>query len=590
MTSNEPTRLTDLLRRDVILEAPVFQRKFSWSDKQLTDFWEDFDAVLEPGADDATLFMGAIILRHEAASTANSAERWLIIDGQQRLTTLSLAILAICLEALESKDGARDSDTDTFVSDQIKRYLLPLSSGNLKNLDTKVMVTTPDLDDYRRTLALANIPEVRPLKSGRRSEGSRVARALLFHRDQVRQRILAGAPLPEYEKLMTQLVEKVELVEIHLSDRHDPNEVFNRLNTKGQDLTLGDLVRNEAFSRFSSNRDAANRAYQSYWRPFEEKFSTDKSRESYYWPFTLARMPTATKGKAFAMLRARWEDNTSDNDLAMKNIVDDLGSLVDEFKLVHEAVGLKKLNSSVRNAALRLHRMSLPTVTYCFVLLVLESAQNGELSPAEASESLAITESFLVRRALIGLEPTGLHAVFKRMWGATKGKPDKVRKELDRATIYFPSDQEVQSKLPNVNMYKRRLCRFIVGEYEREIMKGDPLSEEQLTNFTIDHVAPQSFTAQWAKKYHLPADEVDRLLNSWGNLVPLSDVANSSKGASTWQDASKKLRLETIYSSTKRLMDMQKDWTPSDIEERTRELTDFATRRWPDPAARSAKK
>src|SRR5687768_7020680 len=108
VTSNEPTRLTDLLRRDVILEAPVFQRKFSWQDKQLTDFWEDFDAVLEPNVE-ATLFMGAIILRHEAASTANSAERWLIIDGQQRLTTLSLAILAICLEARASNDGSRDT-------------------------------------------------------------------------------------------------------------------------------------------------------------------------------------------------------------------------------------------------------------------------------------------------------------------------------------------------------------------------------------------------------------------------------------------------------------------------------------------------
>jgi hypothetical protein len=228
--------------------------------------------------------------------------------------------------------------------------------------------------------------------------------------------------------------------------------------------------------------------------------------------------------------------------------------------------------------------MNLPTVAYCFVLLVLEGARSGALDQEAAAHTLRITESFLVRRALIGLEPTGLHAAFKRLWGVTGGDPAQVRKELDRATIYFPTDPEVRTKVPLVNMYKRRLAKYIIGEYEREIMSGDLLSEEQLSSFSIDHLAPQSFKHRWMLEYHLKEEETERLLNSWGNLVPLSTPANSSKGAANWDDARAKLRLETIYSSTKRVLDEHIEWTPDAIEERTRVLTGWALERWPDPA------
>lgn len=581
--SNEPTTLNTLLKRDIILEAPVFQRRFSWLDKQLGDFWEDLDAVR--GHDEDTLFMGAIILRHEASSTSNTSERWLIIDGQQRLTALSLAIIAICLEAL-GRDNGHDDDTLEFVQNQVRHYLLPQSSGNLKNLETKVMVTTPDLDDYRSALSLIGTDEVRPY-GGRVAESAKIHKALDFHREQVRLRIPANAILKDYSDLLDELVLKVELIEIHLADRHDPNQVFNRLNTKGLDLTLGDLVRNEAFSRFSADREAANRAFRSYWKRFEERFLSEKSREDYYWPFTLARAPSATKGRAFALLRERWEKlgdskDKDDADAAMRLIVEDLGQFVDQFNLIHEGLQYEGLPAPLSRAALALHRMRLPTVTYCFLLQVLEAATTKKLDATEAERTLRTVESFLVRRALIGLEPTGLHAVFKRLWKETGGHPVAVRKGLVSSTIYFPSDPEVREKLPRVNLYKRRLRNFILGEYERSIMSGDPLSEDQLTTFTVDHAAPQSFAALWARRHRLSKEEIGELLNSWGNLVPLSAEANSSKGAADWGQARALLAQETIYSTTKRLLAQYDRWGPEEVKARTRLLTDWALSRWPD--------
>lgn len=581
--NNEPTTLNDLLNRNVLLEAPVFQRRFSWQEKQLGDFWEDFDAVR--GDDEDTLFMGAIILRHEAASTSSTAERWLIIDGQQRLTALSLAIIAICLEA-QASAGENSTEVEEFVKDQVQHFLLPSSSGNRKLLETKVMVTTPDLDDYRSALALLGIDEVLPF-GGKVVETAKIHKALDFHRDQVRQRMPLNAELKDYKALLDELVTKVELVEIHLAERHDPNQVFNRLNTKGQDLSLGDLVRNEAFSRFSGDREAANLAFRSYWKQFEDRFQSDKSREDYYWPFTLAREPSATKGRAFALLRERWEKlgdvkGADDAAAAMRLIVEDLGQFVDQFNLLHDAQQYEGIPEPLSQAALSLHRMRLPTVTYCFLLQVLEAATSKKLNYVEAVKTLQVVESFLVRRALIGLEPTGLHSVFKRLWKETAGHPAAVRHGLVSSTMYFPGDDEVRQKLPKVNMYKRRLRNFILGEYERSIMAGDPLSEAQLTTFTVDHVAPQAFVAQWVRKYRLSRDEVDELVNSWGNLVPLSAEANSSKGASDWNQAKTLLSQETIYSTTKRLLVQYDRWGPEEVRDRTKELTEWAIARWPD--------
>lgn len=584
--NNEPTTLNDLLNRNVLLEAPVFQRRFSWQEKQLGDFWEDFDAVR--GDDEDTLFMGAIILRHEAASTSSFAERWLIIDGQQRLTALSLAVMAICLEAQAAKNG-HEAEVEEFVKDQVRHYLLPSSSGNLKLLETKVMVTTPDLDDYRSALALIGTDEVLPF-GGRVSESAKIHKALDFHREQIRLRIPADSGLEHHKALLDELVTKVELVEIHLADRHDPNQVFNRLNTKGQDLSLGDLVRNEAFSRFSADREAANRAFRSYWKQFEERFLSDKSREDYYWPFTLAREPSATKGRAFTLLRERWEKlgdakGADDADAAMRLIVEDLGQFVDQFNLLHEGRQYEGIPAALSRAAISLHRMRLPTVTYCFLLQVLEAATSKKLDPSEATKTLRTVEAFLVRRALIGLEPTGLHSVFKRLWRETGGHPKAVRQGLVSSTIYFPSDHEVRDKLPKVNMYKRRLRNFILGEYERFIMSGDPLSEEQLTAFTVDHAAPQSFAPSWARKYRLSRDDINELLNSWGNLVPLSAEANSSKGASDWSQAKALLAQETIYTTTKRLLAEHDRWGPDEVRARTKALTEWAITRWPDDSS-----
>lgn len=380
---------------------------------------------------------------------------------------------------------------------------------------------------------------------------------------------------------------KVELVEIHLAERHDPNEVFNRLNTKGTPLTLGDLIRNEAFGRFSSNRSAASHAFHAYWSPFEAQFPSEASREEYYWPFTLAVAPNATRGQAFVLLRERWsalgnESNSVDADAAIRLIVEDLTQFVGSFCLLKDGVGIAGLHPELARAALCLYRMPPPSVALSFLMQVIAGVMDGRVSVENGIETLRLVESFLVRRALVGLEPTGLHAVFKRLWNATQGNPVEVRRNLETATITFPNDQEVRDKLPQVNMYKRKLCRYILAEYERSLSKGDPLSEQQLTKFTIDHVVPQSFASRWAKEYELPREEVDRLLQTWGNLVPLSTEGNSTKAASDWEEAQRRLGNETIYASTKRLLDEIVSWSPEELRKRTNALTEWAVRRWPD--------
>lgn len=589
---NAPTRLLAFLERDIILQAPHYQRKFKWGPKELTDFWDDVNEIMKP-EETSSLFLGAIILRLAQPSSASSAERWTIIDGQQRLTTLSLAILALCLEC--EVDAEMDShlsraDGETFVTDVVAAFLVPHKSENRAQLDTRVMVTTPDLSAYRLAISKSKLSDHAKRYRGAADGNPKIGFALDFHRRHWRTLLGPTPTRADYQKRLDRFVDKVELVEIQLSDRHDPNEVFNRLNTSGTKLTIGDLIRNEAFENLSSNASEASEAYREHWEPFERLFSSDASRESYYWPFTLAVDPTATQKQALVKLKERWkslyrsEDGHS-TDAAISLIVGELTRYVDAYKLITERTPMEGLNPPVQEAALQLVRMGVPSVTYSFLMLLLHASRENQVSDSDAVRTLNVVESFLARRALIGQEPTGLHAVFKGLWRSSCGDPGKVRAGLRTQTVDIVSDAELREKLPKVKLYKRKRASYFLGEYERSIRRGgDPLTEQQLTTgIHVDHLAPQSMMDSWKDRYQLTEDGVETLFHSWGNLAPLSKEANSSKNAADWPTAKRKLKYELIYKSTQEVLDTP-DWTPDTIRARTSMLTEWAISRWPYPS------
>ena len=139
--------------------------------------------------------------------------------------------------------------------------------------------------------------------------------------------------------------------------------------------------------------------------------------------------------------------------------------------------------------------MPAPTTLYPYTMRLLLGVLKGEVLESDAKGCLSVIESFLVRRAFLGLEPTGLHAIFKDLWGKAGGDQEEVIKNVQTKTIEFPDDDRFADRIKTSDLYHRKLCKYVLEEYERSFTAGDVL--KTFPPITADHLMPQSREGDW---------------------------------------------------------------------------------------------
>ena len=530
---------------------------------------------MEDGESEA-LFLGAIILKHEGPSdpSSGSLEEFLILDGQQRIATLFLTLLAVALEWQEH--GHQDEATavaETFL----------MSTRTTTRGKPRFLPTIPDTPEFVSLCRKLNVGWDLQNDSGARP--GRMSAALERASTEVSARCESedgfdGESLRELERT---IVDKVEIAAINIDERHQPNEVFDRLNRKGQVLTVGDLVKNEIFRRLAAEAGEAIRLYRDHWEPFERSFADRRQLDNYYYPFTLTIDDRATVSRAFRTLSNHWDSTIrDDNELATtaELIIEDLSQFVPEYNALAAGADYPA-TQEISICVERLVRMPAPRVTYAFLVQLLRAQRIGVLSASDAAKCLHIVESFLVRRAFSGREPTGLHAVFKGLWQKNQGNPGSLVADLQTRTIDFPTDDQLRTDIAGKPFYGRRLDGYVLAEFEISTHRTNPFSREQLDAITVDHLAPQSLSGDWKDEFPDDDEERRHLLDLLGNLVPLSQADNSTKNSSDWQEARSRLRNETIYRTSRDVLDRYPEWGPEQIVERTSKLAELAVIRWP---------
>ena len=232
----------DLFEVERRLSAPLYQRRYSWDRKNLDEFWEDVRQV-EEGQSEA-LFLGAIILKHEGASdpSAGSLEEFLVLDGQQRIATLFLALLAV---ALEWQEHGHPTEA-TAIAETFLKSTRTTTKGKPRFFPT--IPDTPEFVSLCRKLKVDwDMPSSGKFRTGRMLGALERAQSEVGERCQSKDGF-DGDSLKALERV---LVDKIEIAAINIAERHQPNEVFDRLNRKGQVLTVGDLVK----MRFSGDSE-----------------------------------------------------------------------------------------------------------------------------------------------------------------------------------------------------------------------------------------------------------------------------------------------------------------------------------------------
>jgi len=574
----QETSFYDLVSGDNVLTIPMFQRPYRWSRKNLEWLLDDIADIQSDVS--KSCFLGVIVCVSRGA-TPGRPMQWEIVDGQQRLSTLYLILMA-CAEV-----AARSGDL-RFASGVVGTYLMvrPMADNPF---NTKLIPAMADRGQFKKLWD--EITEIPGLRDELKKENnlprppipsSQIDGPMVKQYKEVRKNLkdLFSSGGIEWLTGFVQVVStKLSVVSITLRDPLVAPKIFERLNNRAELVTVADLVRNEVFALAAPAPDGIEYIFTNLWEPFSNKFSViENGLEKFLFPYGLMLNKQVTKAELFSTLRGYWR-NFASPDL----IINDMSQYVPSFLfleagVIDQSIQSDELKSSIYN----FFKVGHPSSTFSFLLKLLSAINRGHISPEEGAKIFQIIESFLFRRAVCGIEPTGLHAGFKVLWSdLTEGDEnnyhlvtaEKFRATLsNKPTIFWPTNQQFSDAISNNELYTKKVCQYALKEYEIANVGESPSDE-----FHIEHICPQTKTDYWEKIF---GDEHKKIVNTWANLIPITQRMNSQAGQGTFENKCIEYN-SSIFSTTRSIARDYTTWTLKDLNVRREQILERALKRWP---------
>ena len=547
------TQLLDGARQFIV---PIFQRDYSWGTKHCQQLWND---ILRVGSDAAVPvhFLGSVV--YIAAENNQAAlPRWLLIDGQQRLTTVTLLLAAL-------RDRLRSDPSDSEV--------LPTA----EEIEDRFLRNRHGRGDRRNKLWLrrADNEALSSLLDGQVLTEA-AAQAILenysFFMD-----CLSGADLAHVYAGISRLV----IVDVSLTrGQDDPQMIFESLNSTGLDLTQADLIRNFVLMRLDD--ELQTRLYEAYWRPIEADFGNRYRSEfdKFCRDFLVLKLRLGNQLRAdsiYHQFRTYFHEATANQ--TVEEVLGELRRFARfyvRYSLEREpdpqfAMASKRLRSLVEVASplmMRLHDCH---------------ARNTAGFDGQAfCEAIDLLESYVFRRSVCDMQSRSLYQIFAGI--AHQIRDDTPLQSL-KVALYrggnkrrFPSDIEFRDALETRDMYAMRSCSYLLDRLE-----NDSREKIDTSAFTIEHVLPQNENLSLAWREMLGPDWrliQETWLHRLGNLTltgyntEYSDRAFEDKKTMARGFNESPLRLN-------RFIREQPRWTAAEIEARGKTLAQQAVNVWP---------
>ena len=470
---------------------PAFQRDYSWTTEEWQQMWDD---IVRAGTSDGDHFIGSVV--YIAGDTAAVFSSWLVVDGQQRLTTLTLLLIAL-------RDHIREAgwDGQEPTVAQIDAYYLKneQESGEKRY---KVALRRHD-DATLRTL----VDGKEPSEIENRSE--LVVEAYRYFRRQLNR--------PETDPaLIYRGVGRLNIVDVTLDRRiDDPQRVFESLNSTGVDLTQSDLIRN--YLLMGLPEPEQTRMYDDYWSKVETLFrKAESSQDNFLRDYIALRQGTTTQARSdriYAEFRDFWQPSDMES-LAglLEDIVRFAGYFL--FFLKPDWVPSKPLATAMRQVR------SLGSAHAMLVMRLYNLYDEKSLTHDDFIRALDLISSYLVRRSVLGMQTRGYWAVFARIaHSITSEDPlGSLQVAMARQSYKFPADEDFVSALQENDLYKLRICWHVLSQLENA-GQSEP---SPVSDYSIEHIMPQSIddVPKWKDMLGKDWEEVHKTwLHRLGNLT-----------------------------------------------------------------------
>jgi hypothetical protein len=424
----------------------------------------------------------------------------------------------------------------------------------------KLLINSGDLSDWLG--AKVKLPDSTGSKTGKYINQFNKIRNIL-------QKRVSDYGIEHLKNIVSIAQTKLTFVFILLKDPSTATTVFEGLNDPGMPIGIGDLVRNEVFSKISHDPSLAQSIHRDLWLPFKDKLG--EHFDKYFFPYALIQDQNLNSSDLFRGLRKIWGD-TSKPDL----IIQKLELYSDSYLSLCKGEYPTSYSKDVKDAMDKLVFSRCPTSVYPFMMRLLYEYENGNVTEKDTIDCIKIIESFMIRRAIAGLEPTGLLGIFRSVWDAVGGKPnlkslsDVINK---RSTVEWPDDSRIKDSILRRNMYSTHLRQYLLKEYELSLGSDVPKND-----FWIEHIMPQTLNNEW--RSIVSERDHDELKHTWGNLIPLTQEMNQSISQSSYKIKSLEFEKHSIFASARNLSKEYDKWGKEEILKRSTIIADWAVKRW----------
>lgn len=495
------TNLLNFIKKSSQFAIPIYQRSYSWTERQCRQLWDD---IMRTGSDDkiAAHFIGSIVYIQQGLYHVTGHTPLLVIDGQQRLTSITLLIACLAEKLLGFPEGCREP-LDGFSPKKLRNYYLINPEENDERR-YKLILSHTDKDTL---LALVDgIPW--PSNYSNRIEANRD----LF-RGWIRD---CSDDLTTLCKGLSKLV----VVDIALSrDEDNPQLIFESMNSTGREITQADLIRNFILMNLEPKKQ--NELYRHYWLPMEENFGQDfyashfDSFMRHYLTMKTGTIPNISSVyEAFKQYSRTPEVTNSD----ITSLVSDMRTFAEYFC----KMAFKQEQDPVLRACFRDLIELKVDVAYPLLLELYQDNKTGILLKKDFILALSLIESYVFRRAICNIPTNSLNKVFSSFSKNLNKKRylESIQAQLRLLPSYrrFPSDEEFSRELQTRDLYNFRNRRYLLRKLENHDTK-EPVNVD---NFTIEHILPQNENLSKLWRHSLGEDWKhiqEEYLHTLGNLT-----------------------------------------------------------------------
>lgn len=535
---------------------PVFQRDYAWTEEQCTKLFEDIVMAYKK---DRPHFCGSFV--YAPLGSKKHIDSYIIIDGQQRFTTLYILIKALA----DSADDDRDKDA-------LQRYLYNEDKFDRYGLDEKSKLKLKPVKTDNDQLLL--------LMSGKIEQMDKSRRGIIYYNYMLFMQLIKSF-LEESSAnsvlMINDGIEKLICADIRLDTDDNAQEIFERINSTGIKLGLADLIRNYILMTDTDQE----RLYEEYWLTVQNLLP-DKLLDNFFIDYLNMKSDGFVKeSEAYKSFKQVYVEGKYDNEKMLQEIL----HYAKQYYVF--CYGSSDFGAEVNKALAGLRKLKQTTV-YLFLFRVFDDYENGIINKNELARVLKMLLSYSIRRLVCEIGSNTLRGLYKTLYGRVFEQKENKNTYYDSLVSFFlqqtskntiPSDNEFVTALQEKNLYsKNALCKYLLCAIENQ--GKETLDTE---NLSIEHIMPQNknLSMSWQKMLGENWQSVhEKYLHTLGNLTLTG--YNSELGDKPFEKKKEKLEetithIAVLYSDVKD----KSEWNSVNMEKRAKRLAEIILKLFP---------